>query len=49
MNTMDDRIQRAMKNFEFERKNWRFNGGNKNVKSHKQKSGKKSSSRKSKI
>ena len=48
MNT-DERILRATKNFEFERKNYRFNGGDKNVKSVKHKSGKKNSVRKSKV
>ena len=46
---VDERILRATKNFEFERKNWRWNGGDKNVKSVKHKSGKKNSVRKSKV
>ena len=47
---VDERILRATKNFEFERKNWRFNGGD-CAKSHKQSGRKKvrSRSRKAKV
>ncbi len=46
----DERILRATKNFEFERKNWRFNGGD-CAKRNKQSSCKKvrSRSRKTKV